>query len=247
MLSFRSMEHQHPDPQQVADFYDGFSEGEQKTGLNLRHYLIFRTCLRYGLRRNHKVLEIGCGIGQLTGLLAKFVRKGHITATDISQRSIGVARRRVGAKNVQFLVSDMRDFDSGELYDLILLPDVLEHIPAENHAELFLRLSGMMHPDSVLIIHLPHPRNIEFYQRHDPGALQIIDQALYSDMIARHTRPYGLYMDCYRPHSVFNREEDYAVVVIRKWGMEPVLHPLWKYRIALRKQLLRAWYLIKTL
>lgn len=59
---------------------------------------------------NSNVLEIGCGIGTVTGLIGKVVTKGKVIAVDISVQSIGVARKNnKGKSNIQFLVSDMSD------------------------------------------------------------------------------------------------------------------------------------------
>ena len=72
---------------EVSNFYDTFTQYELKSGVNLRHYTIFNAVIQSGLRRNHTVLEIGCGIGQLTGLLHRYLRKGKLVSTDISPES----------------------------------------------------------------------------------------------------------------------------------------------------------------
>ena len=246
-MTHATMHESIPSASEVTEFYDRHMLSQQKTGLNLRHYMIFRDCVKSGLRRDHRVLEIGCGIGTLTGLLARYVNKGHITATDISRQGIAIARERIKARNISWEVTDMSDYEVQEPFDFIVLPDVLEHIPIGQHADLFGRFSRMMHAESVILVNIPHPKNIEHFQKHDPDALQIIDQALYCEIIARNAGPLGLTIDRYFPRSIFHREEDYILVIIRKADREPVLSPLWKYRISLRKQLLRLYFFLKTI
>ncbi|MBN2522664.1 MAG: methyltransferase domain-containing protein, partial [Bacteroidales bacterium] len=81
--------------EQIGKWYDGFAGRQVKTSVNLRHYKIMEFLTSAGLSRNDKVLEIGCGIGTLTGLMAKYLRRGEIVAADISAESVSTARKRL--------------------------------------------------------------------------------------------------------------------------------------------------------
>jgi ubiquinone/menaquinone biosynthesis C-methylase UbiE len=66
-----------------------------------------------------KVLEVGCGTGQLTERLANF--GFNLTAIDIGPSMIAVARRRLDRSAVSFLVASFEDFPVGEAsFDLIV-------------------------------------------------------------------------------------------------------------------------------
>ena len=94
--------------------------------------------IKSGLRKDSVVLEVGCGVGTLTVLLNKFLSKGKLVATDISDESIEKAKKRIPNSNkIDFFVTDMKDFSYSQKFDFIVLPDVLEHIPIDQHKELF--------------------------------------------------------------------------------------------------------------
>jgi cyclopropane fatty-acyl-phospholipid synthase-like methyltransferase len=223
----------------IGAFYDEFSSKQQETGVNLRHYKLMQLMIEAGLRQGHHVLEAGCGIGTLTGLIASFIRKGSMVAADISSRSIEMAKNRLAGKtNIQFVVTDMKGFVHRNPFDFIVLPDVMEHIPVEQHPELFKTLAQHMHADSVLLIHIPHPLALNYYREHHPETLQIIDQSLDAEQLIRDASQAGLQLVQYKAYSLFHREPDYVLIHFRL--SEAVkLQPYSKIRIILKKLSLR--------
>ncbi|MCU0402738.1 MAG: class I SAM-dependent methyltransferase, partial [Algoriphagus sp.] len=117
--------------EKVVSFYDQFAEKQAKTGINSRHLSILDKVKQAGLQANHRILEVGCGIGTVSHLLATQVPNGKVLAVDISPESIEKAKVLwKDQKNLNFEVSDMSDFDKkGETFDFFVFPDVLEHIP----------------------------------------------------------------------------------------------------------------------
>jgi demethylmenaquinone methyltransferase/2-methoxy-6-polyprenyl-1,4-benzoquinol methylase len=62
-----------------------------------------------GVRPDEKVLDVGCGTGNLTrALLAKLSPAGCVVAVDISPRMIEVARRKVSDSRVSWHAEDAR-------------------------------------------------------------------------------------------------------------------------------------------
>jgi trans-aconitate 2-methyltransferase len=234
--------------QEIADFYDSFAEKQIRTGLNLRHYTIFRELRRAGLKKHHTVLEVGCGIGTLTTLVHAYLGKGRIVATDISGESIRIAEARFrGSGKVRFLVTDMKEFTGSETFDFIILPDVLEHIPVEQHRNLFRVLRSVMHKDSVLLINIPHPRIIEYYRKHEPHLLQIIDQPIYSDALLNDVYANELVLESYKSYTLFHQVPD-ASLVILKVKQECTSAPrLSKAGIILKKLRYRLFYWISRI
>jgi trans-aconitate 2-methyltransferase len=233
--------------EQIGKWYDGFAGRQVKTSVNLRHYKIMEFLASTGLSRNDRVLEIGCGIGTLTGLLARYIRRGEIVAVDISPESIEIARKRLShASNVRFMVSDMTDFNHTEVFDFIILPDVLEHIPVDQHRRLFQTLADHMHDNSVILIHIPHPRALDYIRATSPGQMQIIDQSLEADTLLGDAYATGLTLISYYSYSLFDREHDYAVICLRKKNVV-TLSPLPKQAIIARKLLSRARFLVNRL
>jgi ubiquinone/menaquinone biosynthesis C-methylase UbiE len=72
-----------------------------------------------GLGEGGRVLEVGCGTGQLTEQLA---RHGcDVTAIDIGPSMVAVARRRLGRAPVRFAVVSFEDFEADDgAFDLVV-------------------------------------------------------------------------------------------------------------------------------
>ena len=82
---------------------------------------------------NSKVLEAGCGVGAQTVTLAKNSPEAHITALDISDKSIVEAKNNIqkeGITNVTFQQGDIFNLSFPvESFDYIFVCFVLEHLP----------------------------------------------------------------------------------------------------------------------
>lgn len=182
---------QHENRKQIADFYDQYSDQQKKIWVNIRHRSIMQRLQKNGLSGASNVLEIGCGVGTLTSLLVK--KAGQVLAVDISPASIEMAQKNLGNRsNIRFLVSDMSDFSATEKFDLIVLPDVLEHIPVEQHQALFGKLKNVLAPQGKICIHIPDPYALEWIRKHTPELMQIIDQSLYTDQLLGAIYPHQL-------------------------------------------------------
>jgi trans-aconitate 2-methyltransferase len=230
----------------VSDFYDEFSKKQLKTGINLRHYYLFNQLIKAGLKKNSSVLEIGCGIGTLTGLIASYVKRGEILVTDISPENIALAQKRLaGNSNVQYVVSDMSDFKVNLKFDFVVLADVIEHIPEEDHSLLFKTIRMHLHGQSNVFFNIPHPKSIEFYKRTDPSKLQIIDQSIYAGSFVARAEASGLILKSYKEYSLFHCPSDY-VIAIYGVSNEIDYKPMSKIRIIAMKLLLRIVYHLKT-
>src|SRR6185369_14733226 len=77
-----------------------------------------------------RVLDIGCGNGsQLTLPLAKYGFR--ITGIDTDERSISHARRLAeGLSNVTFRCAAAAELSNEEPFEVIILSETLEHLPA---------------------------------------------------------------------------------------------------------------------
>lgn len=221
------------DKTSVAEFYDGFAAHQEKIGINSRHLQILDKLKRAGLKPHHKVLEIGCGIGTVSQLMAKFVKKGHVHAVDISPESI--AKANVLWKpltNLSFEVSDMTDFHKpAETYDFFVFPDVLEHIPAEDHQHLFEIIQRHSHGESSIFIHIPAPRFLEWMIANEPEKLQVIDQPLDTGKLVTAVSAYGYFLEKMESYSIFYQEHDYQYFIFRNQRPIQKINHLGKWKI----------------
>ena len=202
---------------EIQEYYNDYSKKQFKTGINLRHYYLINKLIEVGLKKNHKVLEIGCGIGTLTGLIQKVVKSGKIIAADISDESINIAKQRLKNKgNIDFFVTDMTNFSIPEVFDFVILPDVLEHIPVENHKKLFATINNHMNNNSVIFINIPHPLSIEYMGKHQPEKLQVIDQAIHLNILAESVYSNNLQIIDYKPYKLYHNYVDYVLITIKR-------------------------------
>ncbi|MBI3137627.1 MAG: class I SAM-dependent methyltransferase [Sphingobacteriales bacterium] len=199
-----------------AAFYDNFIKEQAVSGINDRIYGLYRRLLNEGLHNRSSVLEIGCGIGALTYLLAGKIKKGNIEATDLSPASVAFAQKYLDQSNLVFYAGDILALNPrAASFDYILLFDVLEHIPLEKHPVLFQRISQWMNEDSQLLINLPNPGYILYDQQHNPAALQELDQPVFTEILLPRLAAAGLELRCFETWSVW-AENDYQFLLLRK-------------------------------
>lgn len=201
----------------AKEWYNKFAAKQVKTGLNLRHYTIINNCVANGLNSKSSVLEIGCGVGTLTTLLCTLLKEGSIVSTDISDESVRIAQQNTAhANDIKFYVHNMQGFDIGRKFDFIILPDVMEHIPIEQHLGLFHSIVRHMSDHSIVLINSPHPKALDYIRAHHPEKLQVIDQSLNAGVLVNTAQEAGLSLISYQSYSLYIEETDYTFISLRK-------------------------------
>lgn len=128
------------------------------------------------------VLEIGCGSGNFTTLIA--ARARHVTAVDIHQPYVEAAQRRVARHpHVRVFCADATAVQWAETFDTVILLDVLEHIADD--AGFLLSLRRCLKPGGRLILKVPAGRwlyspmdkAIGHYRRYDRRTLAAVLRA----------------------------------------------------------------------
>ncbi|MFA5781811.1 MAG: class I SAM-dependent methyltransferase [Bacteroidales bacterium] len=234
--------------QQIADYYNTYAKKQINIGLNIRHYHLFYKIIKAGLKKNHKILEIGCGIGTLTKLIHNYINNGYIVGVDISSENIRIATERFKkSKKCEFVVSDMTDFSYNKKFDFIILPDVLEHIPIDQHKNLFSVLSAFTHENSKVIINIPHPNAINYIKNTDPSKLQIIDQSLHADWIVKLSYEENFELLEYNAYSLTHIENDYVYIVLKKRTEKSIFTSKKTSSIIINKLQKRIYFWFKTI
>jgi len=201
----------------VSDFYDEYTEQQFQKGIHIRHRTILQNLKKAGLKASSKVLEIGCGIGTVTHLIAKATPNGKVLAVDISPKSVDMARRfNQQFNHVEFAVTDMTDFSRPEKFDFVVLPDVIEHIPLEQHPHLFQVIAQHLHENSTVAINIPHPLYLAWVREHQPDLLQVIDQPIHTDELLRNTYAAGLFLHHLESYSLFTEVDDYQWILLKQ-------------------------------
>lgn len=76
------------------------------------------------------VLEVGCGFGRITELVAGRYRDAAYTAVDVSPDMLASAAQKV--PRARFIESSILDLDAeGATWDLVLAVEVLMHVPPD--------------------------------------------------------------------------------------------------------------------
>ncbi len=104
-------------------------------------------------RDGERILEIGCGAGKLTALIAKQIPKGRITATDISQNMIEKARETVaqsGVTNVDFECIDAVAIQYDSEFDAIFSNATIHMIWRKKR--LYERLYAALKPGGRMVL-----------------------------------------------------------------------------------------------
>lgn len=200
----------------VPEYYDRFKGEQIKTGLNARHRNILFTLKRSGLKKNHSVLEIGCGIGIISGELSTYLKRGSVTGVDISPESIEFAKQKYKRQqNLNFIVSDIQHLLLNESFDFIILPDVLEHIPLSLYDEIFKKLIQVIKPEGRIFIHIPSGSYNQYIIDYEPEKLQIIDHALDANKLITPAETAGFELIVYKLVNLHVKEGDYAMMLFR--------------------------------
>lgn len=201
----------------AANFYDEFLSSQIESGINDRIYRLYQKVEKIGLNKNDAILEIGCGIGALTFLLAGKIKTGLIEAFDPSPKSVAFAKEKVRQRNVQFFTGDAAGYlpKASASFDKILLFDVLEHIPEEVHTQVFANIESLLMDEGLLLINLPNPGYILYDRANQPDVLQELDQPIFlQDLLPKIVKA-NLELVHFETHSVWARE-DYHFLIVRK-------------------------------
>ncbi|MCL9683880.1 methyltransferase domain-containing protein [Legionella maioricensis] len=75
---------------------------------------------RFKVKPRGTVLDIGCGDGQYTSMLANTVKHGQILGIDSSEEMIRYANLHWARKNLSFEVHNIEEFECAPIFDFIL-------------------------------------------------------------------------------------------------------------------------------
>src|ERR1700754_2820426 len=114
---------------------------------------------RSRIKRGMRVLELGCGFGDVPLWIARLVGpNGLVVGVDESAEAIDVAERRatVALQSywARFVTADLNTFDPHERFDVVV---VHRAIPLECGRATLLRLSSWVQPDGVILIMAGRP------------------------------------------------------------------------------------------
>jgi 2-polyprenyl-3-methyl-5-hydroxy-6-metoxy-1,4-benzoquinol methylase len=110
---------------------------------------------------SYNILDAGSGRGApLTLVQAGRFKNCHFVAVDLNQDY--PARQHFGIpENVRFVKSDITNYTTNVLFDIVICLDVLEHI--ENYEQVIIRFSKCLRPSGKLIVHVPSINQFTYF------------------------------------------------------------------------------------
>jgi len=161
-----------PSAKDLKAYYDreAWFEGGEKGGYaNYDEQTSWSTHFVSGLfdmhagRADRSVLDVGCGYGTHLGAAAQ--RGWRCLGVEVSDHARGVAQQRLGS--AAYVVQSIADLFPHK-FDLVLMLDVLEHLPSPYQSFYELFALGAIGPDTTVVITTPNAASAE--AKRDPGA-----------------------------------------------------------------------------
>jgi 2-polyprenyl-3-methyl-5-hydroxy-6-metoxy-1,4-benzoquinol methylase len=143
-----------------ADYVLGHTDREQRRLIRQARVLAPATerFLRdAGIVSGMRVLDIGCGMGDVAMLAGQLVgTQGRVTSIDLDRGSVATAEKRtsaLGLDNTTFQTADISTFWDVEPYDAVVGRLVLEFLP--DPTATIRRLSGLLRPGGIMAFQEP--------------------------------------------------------------------------------------------
>ena len=187
------------------------------------------------LEAARRVVDLGCGPGNSTEILAHRYPEAHVIGIDTSPDMLAVARKRLPHNT--FIEADVATYTLSEPADVILANAVLQWVP--DHARLFPHLMAQLASGGVLAVQMPDNLNepthvgMRAVAADGPWAEKLADAAAartvlpsvayYYDLLTVHTAQVDVWRTIYH-HPLANP----AAVVewMKGTGLRPFLDPL---------------------
>lgn len=119
-------------------------------------------------KKGLKVLDIGCGRGELCYALAKM--GADVVGIDYSEEAIDIARKTfIGDEikgSLSFVCEDALKYLPEGTFDVIIATDFLEHVETPVLEQIFKRCAQHLASDGKVILHTAP--NLQYYQKHYP-------------------------------------------------------------------------------
>lgn len=155
--------------------YDDLKEKGDDLYASTKYGIIRDALALHGVLR---VLNAGCGSGELSFLLAEDGRMVH--GFDPSKEYVALAASRGHVRGVSFEVNSIEAFASDELFDAVVATDVLEHIQDDQAA--LAKLARLARPGGLVIVTVPampwlfgyHDRMLGHFRRYTKATLRTL-------------------------------------------------------------------------
>jgi trans-aconitate 2-methyltransferase len=212
-----------PTVDQVRSYYDQFM-GDQMLAYRVDGNLRIEKAIEFFasyIRKDDVVIDVGCGIGIATEAIARRAKAGHVLGLDLSEQNIWYARQTIALPNLSFLCLDIAS-DPDAIIPLlpkkptiITMCDVLEHIPQSSVVDMFRLYSRIGAPSLKILLTFPSPYHLDLLRKESPEKLQIIDNSVTAEFLAREAGTAGLSISLFCLMNI-SRYGDYVYCVLER-------------------------------
>lgn len=139
--------------------------------------------------KTDRILDIGCGRGELSFALSS--SGADVTGVDYSADAIKIAKKTYDGKrdNLQYVQADIFQMNQLDIYDKIVMADVVEHIEQDVLEKIFDKIAHSLNDNGILVVHTAP--NKDYYDY------------CYPDM-RRAASEFGCYLPC-NPRSYYEQ------------------------------------------
>jgi len=130
-------------------------------------------------RRTRRILIIGAGSGESAFFVARHVApRAFVLATDLSVENKKLGEALFSHPRIEYRQLDITQAgDLGEPFDVIILPDVYEHLPPEYRSGIHGHLKRLLGPRGLVLLTVPSTLKQEYVRKTGEG-LQPIDEVV---------------------------------------------------------------------
>lgn len=137
-------------PREIGNLYSKLGQG-----ISLYAKLRWRLCPYEKIERyvpqKGKIIDIGCGYGLFSNLLALKSPKREAIGIDWSEKRIRAAKRTINTQNLKFYRKNINEMRLNNCDSIVML-DVLHHLPSKVQRNLLLKIfSGLKEGGSLII------------------------------------------------------------------------------------------------
>ncbi|MBQ6449889.1 glycosyltransferase [bacterium] len=143
---------------------------EDNTGVVFHNFTNARENLLnwYPFNKNAEILEVGAGMGGLTGLLCD--RVAHVTALENAPQRADIIRMRYAEKkNLTVITGNLADIDKNSKFDYILVVGVLEYVDIgkssgrQAHLDFLSQVKLMLKPGGILLLAIENRFGLKYW------------------------------------------------------------------------------------
>jgi len=131
--------------------------GEDKSYFARGRIAWLRDCLQHMQAPRHTVMDYGCGTGSASEFFFDVLGAHHLIGTDISPKSLEIARQEHSSACTQFVLFEQ--YQPGSEVDLVYCNGVFHHIPPHERAAAVDYIYRALRPGGVLSFWENNPWN----------------------------------------------------------------------------------------